>query len=67
MPDVPELECYIKCLLEHAGVMEEDGTVDLANLFFPFFQNILLILHPYLNSYPLHFFQMEIQNVKQHI
>lgn len=27
LPDVPELKCYILCLLEHSGMIEEDGTI----------------------------------------
>lgn len=28
LPDVPELGCYILCFLEHAGMIEEDGTIN---------------------------------------
>ena len=27
LPDVPELRCYILCLLEHSGMIEENGTI----------------------------------------
>lgn len=27
LPDVPELKCYILCLLEHAGMIEENGVI----------------------------------------
>lgn len=27
LPDVPELRCYINCLLEHSGMVDEDGTI----------------------------------------
>lgn len=27
LPDVPELKCYILCLLEHSGMIEEDGRI----------------------------------------
>lgn len=27
LPDVPELRCYILCLFEHAGMIEDDGTI----------------------------------------
>lgn len=27
LPDVPELGCYILCLLEHAGMIDDDGTI----------------------------------------
>lgn len=27
LPDVPELKCYILCLLEHSGMIEENGTI----------------------------------------
>lgn len=29
VPDVPELKCYILCLFEHAGIIDDEGTVDL--------------------------------------
>lgn len=33
LPDVPELKCYIKCLLEHSGMMEEDGTIHFNDVY----------------------------------
>lgn len=27
LPDVPELGCYILCLLEHCGMIDDDGTI----------------------------------------
>lgn len=27
LPDVPELKCYILCLLEHSGMIEDDGRI----------------------------------------
>ena len=27
LPDVPELRCYILCIMEHAGLIEDDGTI----------------------------------------
>lgn len=27
IPDVPELRCYINCIFEHAGMIEDDGTI----------------------------------------
>lgn len=27
LPDVPELRCYILCIYEHAGMIEDDGTI----------------------------------------
>lgn len=27
LPDVPELKCYILCIFEHAGMIEDDGTI----------------------------------------
>lgn len=38
LPDVPELRCYILCLFEHAGMIEDDGTIN--------FQQILHLLTP---------------------
>lgn len=38
LPDVPELRCYILCLFEHAGMIEDDGTIH--------FQQILHLLTP---------------------
>lgn len=38
IPDVPELKCYILCILEHAGMIDDDGTVH--------FQQILHLLTP---------------------
>lgn len=28
VPDVPELKCYILCLLEYGGAIDENGTID---------------------------------------
>lgn len=27
LPDVPELKCYILCLLEHSGMIEDNGVI----------------------------------------
>ncbi|XP_055299661.1 general odorant-binding protein 83a-like [Sitodiplosis mosellana] len=27
LPDIPKLGCYILCFFEHAGMIEEDGTI----------------------------------------
>lgn len=27
LPNVPELGCYILCIFEHAGMIEDDGTI----------------------------------------
>lgn len=36
--DVPELRCYILCIFEHVGMIEEDGTIH--------FQQVLHLLTP---------------------
>lgn len=33
LPDVPELKCYILCLLEHSGMMENDGTIHFREVY----------------------------------
>lgn len=33
LPDVPELKCYILCLLEHSGMMEDDGTIHFNDVY----------------------------------
>lgn len=33
LPDVPELKCYILCLLEHSGMIEEDGTIHFNDVY----------------------------------
>lgn len=30
VPDNPELKCYMLCLLEHIGAINEEGTIDFA-------------------------------------
>lgn len=27
IPDVPELKCYINCMLEHSGMIDDDGKI----------------------------------------
>ncbi|XP_031621663.1 general odorant-binding protein 69a-like [Contarinia nasturtii] len=38
IPDVPELRCYILCLFEHSGMMEDDGTIH--------FEQVMHLLSP---------------------
>lgn len=33
LPDVPELKCYILCLLEHAGMIEENGEIHWTDVY----------------------------------
>lgn len=33
IPDVPELKCYILCLLEHSGMIEDDGTIHFNDVY----------------------------------
>lgn len=33
LPDVPELKCYILCLLEHSNMIEEDGTIHFTEVY----------------------------------
>ncbi|XP_031616526.1 general odorant-binding protein 69a-like [Contarinia nasturtii] len=33
LPDVPELRCYILCLMEHHGIIHDDGTVEFAKIY----------------------------------
>lgn len=33
LPDVPGLRCYVLCMMEHAGVIDENGTVTFSNIF----------------------------------
>lgn len=33
LPDVPGMGCYIKCLMEHAGVMDDSGAIDFSIIF----------------------------------
>lgn len=33
LPDVPELRCYILCLMEHSGVIDEASTIDFTKIF----------------------------------
>lgn len=32
LPDVPELGCYIKCMLDHGGLVNDDGSIYLDNI-----------------------------------
>lgn len=32
LPDVPELKCYINCLLEHSGMIDDDGKIHFADV-----------------------------------
>lgn len=33
LPDNPELKCYILCLLEHSGMIEENGTIHFNDVY----------------------------------
>lgn len=33
LPDVPELKCYVLCLLEHSGMIEEDGNIHFKEVY----------------------------------
>lgn len=33
LPDVPELGCYILCLMEHTGVIDEKGVIDFEAIY----------------------------------
>lgn len=33
LPDVPELKCYILCLLEHSGMIEENGNIHFTDMY----------------------------------
>lgn len=33
LPDVPELKCYILCILEHAGMIEENGVIHWTDVY----------------------------------
>lgn len=33
LPNVPELKCYILCLLEHSGMIEDDGTIHFNDVY----------------------------------
>lgn len=30
LPDIPELKCYVLCLLEHSGIINANGDIDFA-------------------------------------
>lgn len=32
LPDVPELKCYILCLFEHGGIIDETDTIDFGGV-----------------------------------
>lgn len=33
LPDVPELRCYILCLMEHSGIIDDAGIVNFEKIF----------------------------------
>lgn len=33
LPDVPELKCYIQCLLEHSGMIDENGNIHFNDVY----------------------------------
>lgn len=33
LPDVPELRCYILCILEHSGMIEDDGRIHFTEVY----------------------------------
>lgn len=33
LPDVPELRCYVLCLMEHSGIIDDNATVNFSKIF----------------------------------
>nr|AHW83252.1 odorant binding protein OBP22 [Sitodiplosis mosellana] len=33
LPDIPELRCYVLCLMEHSGIIDDAGVVDFSKIY----------------------------------
>lgn len=57
LEDSPEFRCYIRCIFEHAGMMDEDGTIH--------FNEIMHLLSPSMAETAKYVMQ-ECKTIREH-